>query len=228
MAELPIERKTGTNWLPIIIGAVVILALLGWCATRNTATETTPAVSDTTAMNSVPSATTATTTGTGALAEYVSYIAARDTAQETEGNHQYTSGGIRHLAAALEAMAGGAGRDSAMGAGAAGGAAVGGTAGTGAAVNITTYADSMRSSVDRLQQSATTDVHADDVKAAFSAAVSAMEQIDRASSRTRDVASMRAIYNELDSKQPLLPQMSTVQRFFEAARDALQSMSTAG
>jgi hypothetical protein len=62
------------------------------------------------------------------------------------------------------------------------------------------------------------------VKAAFSAAVSAMAQIDRARGRTRDVAPMRAIYDELDSKRPLLPQLGTVDRFFRAAGDALQAM----
>lgn len=35
MAEIPIERKKGTNWLPLIIGVLVVLALLGWWASRN-------------------------------------------------------------------------------------------------------------------------------------------------------------------------------------------------
>ncbi len=85
----------------------------------------------------------------------------------------------------------------------------------------------MRSSVDRLQRRADADVHADDAKAAFSAAVSAMEQIDQARGRTRDVAPMRAIAAELSSQRPLLPQLGTVQRFFEAAREALQAMGAA-
>jgi len=45
--------------------------------------------------------------------------------------------------------------------------------------------------------------------------------------RTRDVAPMRAISGELESTQPLLPQLGTVQRFFEAARDGLQAMGAA-
>ncbi len=94
--------------------------------------------------------------------------------------------------------------------------------------SIRVYADSMRSAVDRLQSgSPNDDTHANDAKAAFSAAVTAMEQIDRARGRTRDVAPMRAIYNQLDSRQPLMPQLPTVQRFFEAARDALQAMGAA-
>ena len=94
----------------------------------------------------------------------------------------------------------------------------------GGSPNISAYADSMRSSIDRLQRSGAQDVHADDAKAAFSAAVSAMSQIDQARGRTRDVAPMRAIYNELSSQRPLLPQLGTVHRFFQAASEALQQM----
>jgi hypothetical protein len=89
---------------------------------------------------------------------------------------------------------------------------------------IRVYADSMRSSVDRLQRTSDNDVHADDARAAFNAAVSAMEVVDRARGRTRDVAPMRGIARELSSQRPLVPQLGTVQRFFEAARDALQQM----
>ena len=58
----------------------------------------------------------------------------------------------------------------------------------------------------------------------FSAAVTAMEQIDRARGRTRDVAPMRAIYNELSAERPLMPQLGVVDRFFRAAGEALQTM----
>jgi hypothetical protein len=129
----------------------------------------------------------------------VQFVQARDTSNETEGQHQYTAEGTRRLATALDAIAGGS-------------------------PNISVYADSMRRSIDRLQQSSDNDVHADDAKAAFSAAVSAMEQIDRARGRTRDVAPLRATYNDLSGRRPLLPQLPTVDRFFKAAADALQQM----
>lgn len=205
MAEIPIQKKERSNLLPLILGAVLLLALLGWCATRNRDVVPTVTTADTTAaIGAAPGAATgaAAATAGGAMADFVNYTTARDTAQETEGNHQYTAGGVRRLAAALDEIAGGN-------------------------PNIGVYADSMRSSVDRLQRSADTDVHADDAKAAFSAAVSAMAQIDQARGRTRDVAPMRAIYNQLDSKRPLLPQLPTVQRFFEAAREGLQTMGAA-
>jgi len=204
MAEIPIERKEGRNWLPLILGLLALLLLLGFCFMRrgNDGVATAPA--DSAAVAAAPGATdTAAAAGggnaNGAIEQFAQFVQQRDTTQETEGQHAYTAEGTRRLAAALDAVAGGN-------------------------PNISVYADSMRSSIDRLQRSSDKDVHADDAKAAFSAATSAMEQIDRARGRTRDVAPMRAIYNQLSSQRPLLPQLGTVHRFFEAARDALNGM----
>lgn len=220
MAEIPIERKEGRNWLPLVLGALALLALL-WYFLGRRGDDTVAATADTTAVAAAPATVTtdsaagATGAATGAAAgaagaavaggangaidQFAQFVEARDTTSETEGQHAYTAEGTRRLAAALDAVAGGS-------------------------PNIAVYADSMRRSIDRLQRSSDRDVHADDAKAAFSAAVSAMEQIDRARGRTRDVAPMRAIYNELSSQRPLLPQLGTVHRFFAAARDALQTM----
>jgi hypothetical protein len=219
MAEIPIERTQRRNWLPLILGLLALLAILGYCFSRNRGAETTTATAaaagDSAAVTAraVPADSGAATSGagTGAVAgatagganglidQYAQFIQARDTAQETETNHVYTAEGTSRLAAALEGIAGGN-------------------------PNIGAYADSMRRSIQRLRTSGPNDTHADDAKAAFSAAVSAMEQIDRARGRTRDIAPMRAIYNELDPKRPLLPQLGTVDRFFRAAGDALQAM----
>lgn len=215
MAQIPIERKNRSSMLPLIIGAILLLLLLGWCWSRRDNDDVVPAASDTTAAagaatgaagsaagSSTGAAAGAANTnagGSGAVAQFVQFVASRDTAQETEGNHQYTSQGIRLLASALDGIAGGN-------------------------PSIAQQADSMRSSVDRLQRSSDKDLHADDARAAFNAAVSAMEAIDKARGRTRDVAPMRAIAKELKSTQPLMPQLGVVHRFFEAARDALQAM----
>jgi hypothetical protein len=206
MAEIPIERKEGRNWLPLLLGGLLLLALLGYCFSRRgadpaTTTADSTAVGVTDAGGAAAGTAAAGPAGAtgGAVDEFTRFVAARDTSAETEANHQYTATGVRLLAAALDEVAGG-----------------GGTIGV--------YADSMRSSVDRLQRSATDDRHADDARAAFNAAVSAMETIDRARGRTRDVAPMRAIAGELSPQRPLVPQLATVHRFFEAARDALQQM----
>jgi hypothetical protein len=214
MAEIPIERKESRNWLPLIIGLLLLLGILGYCFTRDRGTTATAAGdSGAVTANAVPADSGLATSGagTGAVAgatagganglidQYVQFIQARDTAQETETNHVYTAEGTSRLAAALEGVAGGN-------------------------PNIGAYADSMRRSIQRLRTSGANDTHADDVKAAFSAAVSAMEQIDRARGRTRDVAPMRAIYNELSAQKPLMPQLGVVDRFFRAASEALQGM----
>ena len=140
-----------------------------------------------------------------AVAQFARFVQQRDTTQETEGQHAYTARGVRLLAAALDQVAG-----------------QGGTSA------IAVYADSMRRSVDRLQQSSPKDVHAEDAKAAFSAAVSAMSTIDKAQGRTTDVAPMRAIYNRLKPTQPLLPQLATVNEFFQSADQALKRMGVPG
>lgn len=207
MAEIPIERKKGTNWLPLLLLGLLALALLAYCYSRRDAApataDTTAAVGDTALTGTGAAAGAAGAAGAtgGAVDQFAQFVAARDTSAETEGNHQYTATGTRLLAAALGELAGA------------------GNAGT-----IQVYADSMRSSIDRLQQSGPEDKHADDARAAFNAAVSAMESIDRAQGRTRDVAPMRAIAQELSPARPLVPQLGVVNRFFEAARDALQQM----
>lgn len=190
MAEIRVEEKKRRGLLPFVLGAILLLLLLGWCTMRDRTTGT-GTLADTTRVSTAPPAT--------AARDFITYVTTRDTVQETEANHQYTAGGVRRLATGLEEIAAGN-------------------------PDIAVYADSMRSAVDRLQQSAETDRHADDAKAAFSAAVSAMEQVSRTRGSDLDVGTLRAIYNDLSSQQPLLPQLPVVQRFFEAARDALQAM----
>jgi hypothetical protein len=56
MAEIPIERKQSKNWLPLIIGALVVLALLGWWASRNRDNGTVTNASDTSATVTTDSA----------------------------------------------------------------------------------------------------------------------------------------------------------------------------
>lgn len=216
MAELPIERKEGRNWLPLLLLGLLLLAVLGYCATRGD--DDAPATADTTsavgtagdtalggaATGAAGAGAAGTAAAGGAVAEFAQFVAARDTSAETEANHQYTATGTRLLAAALDEVAGAGNRSA-----------------------IQAYADSMRSAVDRLQRSAADDRHADDARAAFNAAVSAMESLDRAQGRTRDVAPMRAIARELSPDRPLVPQLGVVHRFFEAARDALQAMQRA-
>lgn len=224
MAEIPIQRKESRNWLPLLLLGLLLLAILGYCFLRPRDTTPVAAGADSTRTATMSADTTAGAAGamaTGAAGaagagmaagangdavnQFVQFAQQRDTTQETEGQHAYTAEGVRRLAAALDQVAGQGGSSA-----------------------ISVYADSMRSSIDRLQRSSPKDVHADDAKAAFSAAVSAMATIDKAQGRTRDVAPMRAIYSQLNASQPLLPQRPVVDRFFQSASTALQAMNVPG
>ncbi len=213
MAEIPIQRKESRNWLPLLLLGLLLLALLGYCFFRPRDTAPVAAGADSTRATTAGADTGRGATGAAAAAggagsavdQYVQFVQQRDTTKETEGQHAYTAEGIRRLAAALDQVAGQNGSSA-----------------------IQVYADSMRHSVDRLQQSSPKDVHAEDAKAAFSAAVSAMTTIDKAQGRTYDVAPMRALYNQLSPSKPLMPQLGTVQKFFTAAGTALQAMNVPG
>ena len=207
MAEIPIERKEGRNWLPLILGVLALLAL-AFCFLRPKGDTAATRPADSAAVAAVPAADSAPGAAApaaaagganGAIDQFVQFVQTRDTTNETEGQHQYTAEGTRRLAAALEGIAG-------------------------QSPDIKVYADSMRASIDRLQRSSPNDVHADDAKAAFSAAVSAMAEIDKSRGRTNDVAPLRATYQDLSGKRPLLPQLGTVDRFFKAAAENLQKM----
>ena len=49
MAEIPIERKKGTNWLPLIIGALLLVAAIAWWRSRDNEADAIGAVTDTSA-----------------------------------------------------------------------------------------------------------------------------------------------------------------------------------
>ena len=215
MAEIPIQRKERSNLLPLILLALLALGLLAFCFTRRNTPATAAAGADTTRAATATADTARPAAAAGAaaaagtdsapVAQFSRFVAARDTSQETEGQHAYTATGIRLLAGGLDQVAGQSGQGA-----------------------IKVYADSMRRSVDRLQQKGPNDVHAEDAKAAFSAAVSAMAAIDKAQGRTADVAPMRAIYNRLKPSQPLMPQLATVNEFFQSADQALKAMNVPG
>ena len=211
MAEIPIERKESRNWLPLLLGALLLALILGYCFLRPHTPAPVAAAGDSTrtpamsADTAHPVAAAGAAAGGDAVNQFVQFVQQRDTTKETEGQHAYTAEGVRRLAAALDQVAGQGGSSA-----------------------IAVYADSMRSSIDRLQRSSPNDVHAEDAKAAFSAAVSAMTTIDKAQGRTYDVAPMRALYNKLSPSKPLMPQLGTVESFFTAAGTALQAMNVPG
>ncbi len=200
MAQIPIERKKGgAGWLPWVLGLLVLLAI-GWYFFLRPRGVDQVATGDTTNVPLSPAASATTAPPAGGvnpvIDQFVQFTQQRDTSIESEGQHQYTAEGTRRLAAALDAVAGGT-------------------------PTIAVYADSMRMAIDRLQQRTGPDMHAADAKAAFSAATSAIATLGEARGKTRDVAPMRAVYNELNPTTPLIQQLPIVDRFFKAAAEAL-------
>jgi hypothetical protein len=215
MAEIRIQpkREGGRWWLWLL--PLLLLGLLIWYLTRNRGDEQTAQRSDTTAAtrtaapagtsgaSGTTSATSAGAVGASdntALSEYVSFIGATDASRDESAQHQYTAEGIRRLAAAIE----------------------GSSAGARAGDQIVI----MRAMADSLQQTPRgNDRHADMARAAFDAAIVPLTALD-AGSASRLQTAARALRPDRD----LLAQKSDIQRFFEAAREALQATrgSTAG
>jgi len=54
MAEIPIDRKEGRNWLPLILGLLLLLALLGYWFTRNRGAETAGGTTDSATVSNAP------------------------------------------------------------------------------------------------------------------------------------------------------------------------------
>jgi hypothetical protein len=211
MAEIKIQPKQhGAKWWMWLL-PLLLLGLLAWFLMRSRADEQTASAGDTTAtstalgtgaMAAPGMAGTTTATSGGAVGatdagasttEFATFIAATDANRDESGQHQYTSEGIRRLASAIE------------------GSRVGANAGPQLLI--------MRAMADSLQQSPSgSDRHSEMTRGAFDAAIIPLASLGgNASSQLQSAA--RAVSPD----RHLLAQKAEIQRFFETARDALQS-----
>jgi hypothetical protein len=126
------------------------------------------------------------------------FIAARDPNPNDSEQREYTAGALRHLADELRAL----------------GASASGIR------SIRAYADSLR--MPRVRGSA----HPDYARAAFLAAAREFDLLRARRRAAVDTARLRSTAWAIRPDQRLAAQRGTVQRFFEAARDALHSLST--
>jgi hypothetical protein len=209
MAEIKIQPKqqSGKWWLWVL--PLVLLGFAAWFLMRGRGDEQVGAASDTAASSTgtgvgggtgtmpatsaMSSGAVGGATGGSAVTEFASFIAAADTSRDESGQHQYTAKGIRRLAAAIE----------------------GSQAGSGAGAQITL----MRAMADSLQQAPSgSDRHAEMARGAFDAAIIPLATLSgNAAPRLQSAA--RAISPE----RHLVAQKAAIQRFFESARDALQT-----
>lgn len=199
MAEIKIQPKSrGASWWPWLL---LLLIPLLWFMLRGRKDET--VARDTTVATTPvgstvgPATTTTTTTTTTAVTEYGTFVGTTPAAERDEtAQHQYTADGIRRLAAAIDANPHAGG--------------------------VSAQTATMRAMADSIQATAPASTrHADMTRAAFDAAVVAMRGIG--------VSSLSGVESAAKGLRPgatLVSQRAGIQRFFEAARDALQA--TAG
>ncbi|MDQ3997620.1 MAG: hypothetical protein M3303_11480, partial [Gemmatimonadota bacterium] len=149
------------------------------------------------AVATPPAVTAAPTAPAAGGTPFERFIAARDPNPNDSEQRQYTAAALRHLADELRAL----------------GASASGIR------SIRAYADSLR--MPRVRGSA----HADYARAAFLAAVRELDLLRARRSAAVDTARLRSTAWAIRPDQRLAAQRGTVQRFFEAARDALHSLS---
>ena len=193
----------GTDTTSVATGVVEpapgVAATAGTGATTATANDTSAAGTLTAAGTTGAAAGTA--TGTAALNDYATFVASSGVERTEEQQYEYTAGGIRRLAAAIESM---------------------NPAGAARA-----QVDLMRQKADSLQIGSTgADRRADMTRAAFPAAAEAMAGLPTANRSAAQLQSVRQAAAAISPQRQLLEQRDQVQAFFDAARTALQTMGT--
>jgi hypothetical protein len=210
MAEIKIqEKKRGMWWLWLLL-----LIPLIWFLMRNRKDDDTATTVDSTAVASTNVAGTGagatvgadssgamTTAGAGvtaaAFTDYSTFIAVQDANRDDKAQHEFTANGLRRLAAAIDAS----------------------SAGAGAASQTAT----MRAMADSLQvTSSGNDRHADMARRAMEASLAPLGQLAGGSASAVESAA-----KSLSPSKKLLAQKDNVQRYFDAARDVLQTAGSA-
>ena len=208
MAEIHLERvrrPVGRFWLALglILAALIAWVLLGRGDARQTATGEVVAALPPTG----PVTASVVANARDAVSEYVRYTAAHRARTDADHTHEYTAEGIRHLAAAITALAA---RDA---------------AGDDA---LRAEADALRARADALQRDPQATDHAQQVRTAFAAAAGLLQTLDeRGGAATADrVTDVREAAMAVDADRLLLRQKAEVQRFFDRASAAVQGMVT--
>lgn len=226
MAEIRVERKR-RSLLPFLLALLVLLLIVWWFLSRDGGADTV-AVADTATVSSgvAPRATSTndtaagTLTGAGAVGagavagaagtaaggaveDYATFVGNRRVAANEDEQHAYTAGGLRRLATAIEGM---------------------NPTGTARA-----QVDLMRQKADSLEITMTgDDRHADMTRAAFTAAAEAMRSLPGAAGAAAPLQATARAAEAVQAERHMLDQKAQIQAFFDAARDALRALGTAG
>jgi hypothetical protein len=229
VAEIKVERKQ-RNLLPLLLGLLVLLLALWWFLSRNSNDDVATVPADTTAVAAAPvtgaagtlsdsaagtvagdsaalgtvgAAGAATGSASAALGEYTSFIGNNAVERNEDQQHEYTAGGLRRLASAIEAL---------------------NPAGAARA-----QVDLIRQKADSLQITSTgDDRHSDMTRAAFTAAAEAMRGLPGANGASTQLQAVTRAAGAVTPGRHMLDQKDQIQTFFDAARDALRAMSGTG
>ena len=161
---------------------------------------------------------TASANGDDAVTSFTNFVASGNASNDEDAQHQYTADGIRRLADALDARA-----TSVTGTHSGTPAAATSTGQSGGSSSVTAQQTSaMRAMADSLTMTAVgSDRHADMARASFDAAVGAMKTL-----KVGNTSTLQSAAHAIDKKKDLLAQKGQITRFFETARDALQSQTS--
>lgn len=211
MAALHVERKRSSTGLWILAG-LVLLALAAWVAfgrddlTEQTALEQAPPVGATTQAAGTVAGDGAVPGAPDPVNTYLRYSAANRAGTDADHTHRYTADGIRHLAAALGALAE---RDMA------------------GDVQIQSQTDALRERADALQRNPGATNHAEQARAAFLAAASLMRSLAERgpSAAVAPVDDAQRAATAIEPRVLLLQQTAGIQRFFDDAGVALRAMA---
>lgn len=227
MAQIRIERKGHPYW-PWVLGALALIAILilavAWLrAPRHTSidspTALAPASRDVDANGVMPPSSADSTTDATASASsesapgsaaLQSYLAFAQSAADMDLAHDYTSNGLRRLAAALEAFP------------------------QAKTSSVRSRIDALRAQADRLQRDPASLRHADVARSAFVDAADILSGMVAGDQMPVDrdagvvTSAPRRAAESIRADRPLTEQGAQVEAFFEASATALRALSEAG
>lgn len=209
MAELHVQRKERSLW-PWILAALILLGAIAWMlwgrgddfgvAATDTTDSTLVAVDPNIEVRDSAAGIVAGT----AVTEYLQFVDGRSSRVASQA-HEYTSNGLRQLAAALDEIAAG---DS-----------IGGVA-------LQPRLREIRERADAMQQNPNSNEHALQAREAFVLASSLIAQM-QGSGAAGNTEALQQAATAIEPSRPLLDQGNQIEQFFEQAGEAVRRLSNA-